>query len=155
MNNYTFIMLKSNELSMIYKRFPSELDCINFLEQLIWNGVPRCPYCKSTKHSSFKVSKRYHCNSCNSSYSVTVRTIFHRSHIDYRKWISAISIFIHYPFELTVRELAGLVDVNKNTAWHMLRRIKNSLLDDHLFIKNIDGALLIKQPRRNYGKRRS
>ena len=70
----------------IYKKFPTHEDCLAYLEKVRWNNVPTCPYCNSTNSTSFKKENRHHCNNCNTSYSVTVGTIFHKTKLDLQKW---------------------------------------------------------------------
>ena len=31
----------------IIERFPTQEDCLAHLEQLRWNGTPKCPHCQS------------------------------------------------------------------------------------------------------------
>ena len=89
----------TNELTDIVNLFPKESDCLFFLEIEIWGGKPVCPYCKKNPNYSISVSKltdRHHCNACNSSFSVTVKTIFSGTRCDLRKWFLAIYL-LHLP----------------------------------------------------------
>jgi len=70
----------------VYKQFPSHGDCIAYLEKIRWKYQPVCPYCKSIRVTSFKKEQRHHCNNCNTSFSVTVGTIFHKTKLDLQKW---------------------------------------------------------------------
>ena len=70
----------------IYRTFPKQQDCINHLEKVKWNNKPRCPYCKSTNQTSMPKENRYHCNNCNTSFSVMVGTIFENTKLDLQKW---------------------------------------------------------------------
>lgn len=121
-------------IKKIYRCFPTQKSCIRHLEQVRWNGKPRCPYCKSAKQSSTKGVIRYHCNSCNTSYSVTVGTIFHKTHVDLQKWFLAISIIINSVKSISARQLAKDIKTNKNTAWYISMRIRRAMLikGDHL-----------------------
>ena len=65
----------------IFKQFPTQKDCIDFLEQRRWGDKPICPYCASTNTNSLVQELRHHCNGCRKSFSVTVGTIFHHTHI--------------------------------------------------------------------------
>ena len=65
----------------VYKKYPKQEDCIRHLESIRWKGKPTCPYCKSKNCTPMPKEHRYHCNSCNTSYSVTVGTIFHKTKI--------------------------------------------------------------------------
>lgn len=113
----------------IYKKFPTQDDCIEHLEAVKWKGKPQCPYCKSSRSTKMKNEKRYHCNSCNTSYSVTVQTIFHRTKIDLQRWFLAISLVLNAKKGMSARQLARDIEVHKNTAWFMLMRIRKAMTE--------------------------
>jgi transposase-like protein len=102
-------------------------ECLDYLEKILWDGVPKCPYCQSTNATPYKAERRYHCNSCFTSFSVTVGTLFHKSHVDLQKWFLAISIFLKSDKKISVRHLAEEIGVNKNTASLMLNRIHQAV----------------------------
>lgn len=110
----------------IYKRFPTQTDCIKHLENVRWNNVPVCPYCNSKNQSPLPKEHRYHCNNCNTTYSVTVQTIFHKTKCDLQKWFLAISLVLNAKKGLSARQLARDIEVTKDTAWYMLMRIRKA-----------------------------
>lgn len=112
-------------LEKIYTTYPTNFECIKRLEELKWNSSPICPYCKSNKYTSIKETVRYKCNKCNTSYSVTVGTIFHKTKIDLQKWFYTINVFAEEPKSISVRKLAKEINVNNNTACLMLMRLRN------------------------------
>ncbi|AFY56389.1 transposase [Rivularia sp. PCC 7116] len=97
---------------------------IAILEQIRWDGKPKCPYCESTNATAYKSEERYHCNSCYVSFSVTVGTIFHKTHVSLDKWFLAIRLVMNSSGGISVRQLAKEIGVNKNTAASMVRKIK-------------------------------
>lgn len=125
------------ELENIYHKFPTSESCIVYLEKLRWGGEPLCPYCNSTRHSLTKKSNRYHCNNCNSSYSVTVDTIFHKTRIDLQKWFLAIDLIFSTSQKITSRELALKIETTKDTAWRIIKEIKNAVLKQDSLIQKI------------------
>ena len=80
----------------IFERFPTQRDCIAHLEQARWRGEPSCPYCGSlnTAPSSDK-RQRHRCYDCKTSFSVTVGTIFHHTHLPLQKWFLAIMLMLN------------------------------------------------------------
>lgn len=120
-----------------YKQFPTHNDCIRHLEKIRWNNHPQCPYCQSNNYSSLKSERRYHCNTCNTSYSVTVGTIFHKTRIDLQKWFLSISRLLKSGKKPSARGLAGEIGVNKNTAWYMAIRVRKALYDDRTLIRDL------------------
>ncbi len=113
----------STSIEAVYRLYLTEAACVAELERIRWHSGPECPYCKSDKQTPMLQESRHHCNSCNTSYSVTVSTIFHRTRIDLRKWFAAIHLF-NSRKRISVRQLAYGIDVNKNTACVLLSRIR-------------------------------
>ena len=122
------------DLELIFKRFPTQEDCINFLEILKWNGNPQCPYCKSTKPTPLPKELRYHCNNCRSSFSVTTRTLFHKTKIELQRWFLAIPLVINK--KISARQLGNIINVTKDTACSMISRIKIEHIANPEFINH-------------------
>jgi transposase-like protein len=119
----------------IYKQFPTEEDCICHIEQVRWHGTPICPYCGSDRVSANE--HRHHCNGCNTSFSVTVKTIFHHTHLPLQKWFLALSLVLNAKKGLSARQLARDLEVNKNTAWFMGMRIRNAMFEQGELLRGI------------------
>ena len=110
--------------------FKTQEECLALLEQIRWGGIPRCPYCNSTSAALLRREKRYHCNTCFTSYSVTVGTLFHKTHVELPKWFRAIHLIMNHSKEMSIRQLATEIGVNKNTASYMLVRIHRAALKE-------------------------
>lgn len=108
-------------LERIYKQFKKQEDCIRFLELLLWNNKPKCPYCGSKRNTPMQREHRYHCGGCRVSYSVTARTMFNKTKIDLQKWFYAIILVRE---KISIRKLAEQIDVTKDTASFIIKRIK-------------------------------
>jgi len=100
-------------------------ECLVYLEKIRWNGTPTCPYCDSTKATSYKNEQRYRCNSCFTSYSVTVGTLFHKTHVDLHKWFRAILLLCKLDRGISVRKLAQEIQVSRATASLIVDRIQS------------------------------
>jgi transposase-like protein len=111
----------------IYQLFPTEADCIAHLEKVRWKGKPVCPYCGSDRATAAPAEQRYHCNNCKTSFSVTVGTIFHHTHLPLQKWLLAVSIVLNAKKGLSARQLARDLEVNKNTGWRMGMQIRQAM----------------------------
>ena len=70
------------------------------LERLRWGTTTICPHCGSTKYYRLKAkatSKKpvregvFKCSNCRKQFTVTVGTIFERSHIPLNIWVEAIT----------------------------------------------------------------
>ena len=131
----------TKELTIYYKIFKSTSDCINFLQKIKWEDNPKCPRCGSTKYSPVKGKFAYHCNFCNRTFTVTMQTLFHKSKIDLQKWFFAISIMLKPKGNITARELAEKIEVAKDTAWAVQKKIKIALITSPQLILAIDKHL--------------
>lgn len=122
------LSLSMTKLDTIYKAFPNESDAIKFLEKELWDNVPKCPYCNTSFNTPIKNELRYHCNKCNSNFSVTVRTLFHRSKVDLRKWFYCL--LIPDIKAISLRDLGEELSVTKDTASKMINRMKAGYLNN-------------------------
>lgn len=121
----------------VYKQFPTHDDCIKHLESVRWNDTPVCPYCKSTKQTPVIKESRYHCNTCNTSYSVTVGTIFHKTKLDLQKWFLAISLVLNAKKGYSARQLGRDIEVTKDTAWRMFMQIRKAFIEHGELLEGI------------------
>ncbi len=112
-------------------------ECVALLEQIRWNGKPKCPYCESTNATAYKNERRYHCNECFTSYSVTVNTLFHKTHVELQKWFVAIHLVLNSPGGISVRQLAKKIGVNKNTACYMIERIGRGIVEERELLRRL------------------
>ena len=123
-------------LKEIYQVFPTKQDSLEYLEVIRWNGSPVCPYCGSNKKSGLPNELRYHCNKCNSSYSVTTGTLFNKTKCDLQKWFLLIDNMISSKYS-SVREIAEEILVTKDTAWLMVQKIEKAKSDNLEFLLRI------------------
>lgn len=124
----------TNKLKSIYRKFPDEKFCIKLLEEIIWNNSPICPYCNSGNYTRLKNDCRYHCNTCNTSYSVTVNTVFHKTKIPLQKWFYIIYLKEINGLEIPVRLLGEEINVTKDTANRIINKVNSFYCENrHLF----------------------
>lgn len=124
-------------ITEIFKRFPEQKDCIKQLEKARWIDGPECPYCFSNKVSSYEKESRYHCNSCNTSFSVTVNTIFHDTKVPLQKWFLAITLILNAKKGISAKQLERDLKVTYKTAWYMAMRIRRAMIDNSTFLMGI------------------
>ncbi len=113
----------------IFKRFPTEADCITYLEQTRWPSKSICPYCSSANSTLLPKEQRHHCNNCNTTFSVTVNTIFHHTHLPIQNGLLAGTLVLNAKKGIAARQLARDLEVNKNTAWRMGMKIRQAMID--------------------------
>jgi len=130
----------------VYRTYPTHEACLQHLEKVHWKGTPVCPYCKSKRTTALKKELRHHCNNCNTSFSVTVGTIFHKTKVDLQKWFLAIALVLNTKKSMSARQLARSLEVNKNTSWYMLTRLKKEILEQgELLHRIVEANTSLKQ----------
>ena len=117
------------DIVKIFELFPTNDHCIEHLEKIRWEDKPKCPYCNSTNVTPRPKEKRHHCNNCNTSFSVTVRTIFHHTHLPLQKWFLALSIILNAKKGIAARQLSRDLHVNKDTAWRISMKIREAMME--------------------------
>ena len=109
----------------IFEQFPDQQACIDHLERARWKGRPRCPYCNSERTA--RSQHRHRCYNCKTSFSVTVGTIFHHTHLPLQKWFLAVMLILNAKKSLSALQLSRDLDVNKNTAWRISMQIRKAM----------------------------
>jgi transposase-like protein len=106
------------------------------LEAILWADGVTCPKCgnadaaritklqgKSTRPGVYK------CKECRKPFSVTVGTVFERSHIPLNKWVIAVHLLTASKKGVSSHQLHRMLDVDYKTAWYMSHRIRDAMAD--------------------------
>ena len=109
----------------VFEQFPTQESCIQYLEKVRWHGEICCPYCTST--NTAPAEHRHRCYTCKTSFSVTVGTIFHHTHLPLQKWFLAIMLMLNAKKGISALQLSRDLRVNKNTAWRMNMQIRKAM----------------------------
>lgn len=129
------------DLEEILNTYPTKKDAYAVLEFARWGEAPYCPYCHSNRKSDIKNSRRYHCNTCNTSYSATTGTFFHKTKVDLQKWFYIILNFQELSENVSSRMLAKSIKVTKDTAWRMVGQLRNAIREEKDFLNRIKEIL--------------
>lgn len=121
----------------VFKKYPSQADCIRHLEKARWPNKPICTYCGSDKTTKRNSDFRHQCNACNKSFSVTVGTILHDTRMPLQKWFLAISLVLNAKKGISSRQLARDLDLPVKTAWSVAHRIRKAMNDDGAFLAGV------------------
>jgi transposase-like protein len=124
----------------VYKRWPTREACIQHLERVRWGESPACPYCASvqvSRHRELTRDDRWQCQGCLRSFSVTVGTIFHRTHIDLQRWFCLISLMMAAKKGISSLQAARDIGIQQPTVWSMMHRIRKALVDDGKLLAGI------------------
>ncbi|MFH4968437.1 IS1595 family transposase [Gaetbulibacter sp. M240] len=116
-------------LPQLLDYFKEEKTCIEYYEQIRWNGNPVCPHCGSER--VYRTNRGFKCanNECYKKFTVTVGTIFHNSKISLRIWFAAIYLATSHKKGISSVQLALDLGITQKTAWFVLHRIREMLKD--------------------------
>jgi len=137
----------------IYRRFPTPEAATAHLEKVRWPEGPICPYCgaaTAARHNETGRS-RWQCWTCKKSFSATVGTIFHNSHIDLQRWFLLIALMLNAKKGLSAMQAALDLEMRRPTVWSMMHRIRTALADDGQLLKGLvemDEAYVGVKPRK-------
>lgn len=105
------------------------------LEAQRWPDGAYCPHCgecekvtllggKSTKPGT------YICKACRTKFTVTVGTVFERSHVGLAKWLLAFRLMASSKKGVSAHQLHRSLDVTYKTAWFIAHRIREAMREE-------------------------
>lgn len=102
------------------------------LESVMWPSGPECPHCgvvndahKIAANPAKKVRHGlYRCNACKAQFTVTVGTVYERSHIPLHKWLQATYLICSSKKGISAKQIERTVQVTYKSAWFMMHRIR-------------------------------
>lgn len=112
------------------KKYPTPEEVIRqFILIRYKNDTPHCSHCGAVDRIVPEKDrpKFFHCNNCNSSFSVFKDTIFEKSSTDLRKWMYAIHLFLNAKKGVSGYQLQREIGVTYKTAWRMLKQIRHAM----------------------------
>lgn len=125
--------------------FADETKARQYLEKLRWPNGPVCPHC-GIVNEAIKLPKTdkvrdglYKCKSCRKQFSVTVGTLFERSHVPLNKWLLAVHLLCASKKGHSSHQIHRMLDVTYKTAWFMTHRIREAMKDP-VFTKQLGGS---------------
>jgi len=111
--------------------YQDETKACEHLEALRWPDGAYCPRC-----GGFEVVKlggkaadlgQYNCRDCRKKFTVTVGTVFERSHIPLTKWLLGFQLMTSSKKGMSAHQLHRMLDVTYKTAWFMAHRIREAM----------------------------
>ena len=118
----------------VFNKFQTQEQAIEYLEEKRWHGKPICPYCLSEKvcrHSSAdRENRRLQCQSCSKAFSVTVGTIFHKTHVPLRNWFLVLALMLNAKKSASACQIARDIGMRRPTVWSMMHRIRVAMAMD-------------------------
>jgi transposase-like protein len=120
-------------MSITDKIYTDEPAARKHLEKLLWPHGPVCPHCSTTGEATALKGKStrpgvYWCNSCQKPFSVTVGTVYERSHIPLNKWLLATHLITSSKKGISAHQLMRMLDLGSyRSAWFMAHRIRAAM----------------------------
>jgi transposase-like protein len=105
------------------------------LESIRWPDGPYCPHCGEVENVKRLEGKSHrpgllYCRSCRKKFSVTVGTVFERSHIPLHKWLLAAHLMASSKKGISAHQLHRMLDITYKSAWFMAHRLREAAVDD-------------------------
>jgi transposase-like protein len=124
--------MKFNELTKM-----TEDEARTYLESIHWPDGPFCPHCGATDVTKLQGKSTrpgvHKCKSkgCRKQFTVTVGTIFERSHIPLRDWVIAFHMMTASKKGISAHQLHRMLGCTYKTSWFMCHRIREAMRIEH------------------------
>ncbi len=130
-----------------------------YLERIRWPSGAICPHCGVVDGATKLEGKAhrvgvYKCRSCRKQFTVTVGTIFERSHIELRLWLMAFAIMCASKKGVAALQLQRQLGLGSyQSAWHMAHRVRHAMSQEPLKGMlagrvEVDETYVVGKPRR-------
>jgi len=130
--------IKDLTLIQLFDRFGTEDKARRHLEKVIWKDGIICPHCQCADQSKFssiapnpdaevRAGLRF-CSQCKKQFTVTIGTIFEKSHVPLRKWLIAFYLICSSKKGISALQLKRLLELGSyQTALFLAHRIRHAL----------------------------
>jgi transposase-like protein len=102
----------------------------DWLESQLWAEGPVCPLCGTVDGATAIASRPglYQCNeaACRKQFTVTVGTLFERSHIPLNKWLMAAFLLSSSKKGISTHQMHRLTGVSYKSTWFMMHRLREA-----------------------------
>jgi transposase-like protein len=149
-------------LPQLLDHFKEERTCIEYYEQIRWNGDVCCPHCGTDK--VYRTKRGFRCSDkeCKKDFTVRTGTIFAQSNISFRIWFGAIFLATTHKKGISSVQLALDLGITQKTAWFVLHRVREMLKEKAPQMLGRDNMVEVdetyigqKESNKHYGKKRS
>ncbi len=109
--------------------FQNEEAAREYLEKLRWPSGAVCPHCGvigtayTTKRGKYRCAEK----ECRKDFSVTIGTVYERSHIPLHKWLLATYLLCSSKKGISSHQLHRTLGVTYKSAWFMTHRIREAM----------------------------
>lgn len=112
--------------------FTDETAAREYLEAKRWPAEVSCAHCGSLEGITKMQGKShrpglFNCNACRKPFSVTVGTVYERSHIPLHKWLLATHLMSSSKKGISAHQLHRMLGITYKSAWFMCHRIREAM----------------------------
>jgi transposase-like protein len=143
---YIGTIRKELTMSLDNPIFKDEEKARQYLESLRWPDGPVCPHCGNCDgnydfHGKAHRPGLHKCAAaaCGKQFSVTVGTLFERSHVPLHKWLLAVHLLCASKKGHSSHQIHRMLGVTYKTAWFMTHRIREAMKDP-VFSSKLGGS---------------
>jgi transposase-like protein len=116
--------------------FTDETKAREYLEGIRWPNGAYCPHCGETENVVRLAGKSHRpglhqCNGCRQHFTVTVGTLYERSHIPLHKWLLATHLLTSSKKGISAHQLHRMLGITYKSAWFMAHRIREAMKDEN------------------------
>src|SRR3954469_10142152 len=118
------------------REFPDDAACLEHLWRTRYSpdGThAECPKCERTRvfkrYATKQGRQAWTCTGCGHHVHPTAGTIFHKSSTSLQLWFYAMYLMASTRCGISAKHLERELGVNYKTAWRMLNKIRNELMD--------------------------
>jgi len=109
-------------------------NCLKYMAQCRWPNGVTCPTCGRDDVSFLANQRKWQCKSAHAKrqFTAKVGTIFEDSPLGLEKWLPAVWLITNAKNGISSYEIARSLGVTQKTAWFMLHRIREALINGSL-----------------------
>src|SRR5579883_2042819 len=112
--------------------FTDETAAREYLEAQRWPDQVSCPHCGGLEKIGKMQGKStrpglWWCGDCRKPFSVTVGTVYERSHIPLNKWLLATHLMCSSKKGISAHQLHRMLGITYKSAWFMTHRIREAM----------------------------
>lgn len=105
-----------------------------WLEKHLWPEGRVCGHCGVIGESTPIKTREgwYQCNACRKQFSVTVGTLFERSHIPLNKWLLVAFLMAASKKGISAHQVHRMIGVSYKSTWFMMHRLREAMRELNL-----------------------